>query len=604
MTGAIVHRGPDGAGRHDAVTSDGAWRVALGHRRLAIIDLAGGVQPMADAEGRAVLTFNGEIYNFQELRAELEGMGYRFRTDSDTEVLLAAFLAWGPDCVGRLRGMFAFAVWDSVRDRLFLARDRFGKKPLYLWEDGNGGLAFGSEIKALLAHPSIPPRLDRASVRDYLIYRYVPGPHTLFAGIRKLAPASWALWEKGRLTEVGYWAAPDAGDQPLRTPPADPVGEFTAALDDCVAVRMVSDVPFGAFLSGGLDSSSVVALMSRHSALPVNTFSVGYAEAGYSELRYARLVSERFRTRHHELVIRAEDVIADLPVLTAFRDAPVGEPADVPIFRLSREARRTVKMVLTGEGSDELLGGYPKHWVEPWAALYQRLVPHAIHQRVVQPLAMNLPYGFRRTKTVANCFGLRDPRERFPRWFGALSPADVQALCALDAPNREADPRPFRVGKHQGALRRILAFDQISWLPDNLLERGDRMTMAASIEARMPFMDEALAMLLARLPDHFRVRRITSKWLLRRAMAGTLPVEVLERPKVGFRVPINEWFRGRLRGWLYDLLLGPESLTRDWYRREALGRLIDEHVGGRQNHEKLLWSLLNLEIWHRQYAHA
>jgi asparagine synthase (glutamine-hydrolysing) len=598
MTEAIAHRGPDGSGGWEGGSGDGNWRVALGHRRLAIIDLAGGVQPML-ADG-IVLVFNGEIYNFAELRRELQGLGYSFTTSSDTEVLLHAYRAWGCECLRRLRGMFAFALWDSGRDRLFLARDRFGKKPLYLWEDGSR-LVFGSEIKALLAHPRVRPELDRRSVVEYLGWRYVPGPHTLFSGIRKLPPGAFAVWERGGLVEASWWSPPDAGDRPRPGLPADPVAEFTRLLDECVSMRMVSDVPFGAFLSGGLDSSTVVALMSRHSALPINTFSVGYAEAEYSELRYARIVAEAFGTNHHELEIRADDVVDELPRLTAFRDAPVAEPADVPIYRLSLEARRSVKMVLTGEGSDELLGGYPKHRFEPFVALWQRMVSPSLQQRLVEPLIDLLPYRFRRIKTLVKSFGLRDPAKRLPRWFGALSPVEVAQLSALAAAPRDLDIRPFRVAKGQSPLRRILAFDQASWLPDNLLERGDRMTMAASIEARMPFMDHELANFLSRLPDRYRVNLCSDKWLLRRAMTGVLPGAVLERPKVGFRLPVNEWFRGRLNPWVRDLLQGPDSLTRDWYHGPTLARLVNEHSCGRRNHEKALWMLTTLELFQRHY---
>ncbi|MCR6631811.1 MAG: asparagine synthase (glutamine-hydrolyzing) [Magnetospirillum sp.] len=604
MTNAIAHRGPDGSGRWDGVACSGRWRVSLGHRRLAIIDLEGGVQPMVAPHDRAVLVFNGEIYNFRELRAELEAAGHAFTTHSDTEVLLAAYLAWGSECVRRLRGMFAFALWDAARERLFLARDRFGKKPLYLWQDGDGALVFGSEIKALLAHPKVPVVLDRASVAEYLAWRYVPGPHTLFAGIRKLPPASWAMWEHGHLTEASYWSPPDAGDLPAYAMPADPVKEFTELLDECVRLRMVSDVPFGAFLSGGLDSSAVVALMSRHCQLPVNTFSVGYAEAQYSELKYARMVADQFRTNHHELVIAAEDVITELPRLTRFRDAPVAEPADVPIHRLARAARETVKMVLTGEGSDELLGGYPKHRAEPLVALYQRLVPQAAHHHLIEPLIEGLPYDFRRVKTVAMALDLRDPRQRLPAWFAALSPAEARKLLALQGPERPLDPRPFRVARRQSPLRRALAFDQASWLPDNLLERGDRMTMAAGIEARMPFMDHVLADTLAGWPDECRVRGLRGKWVLRQAMAPLLPDAVLHRPKVGFRVPVNLWFQNRLRGWVNELLLSSASATRDWYRMDRLARLVDDHVSGRHNHEKALWMLVTLELFQRAYRLA
>lgn len=599
MTNAIAHRGPDGAGRWRGVTGDGRWRLALGHRRLAIIDPEGGIQPMI-ADG-LVLVFNGEIYNFKDLRRELECLGHHFATKSDTEVLLKSYKAWGSGCVERFRGMFAFALWDTARARLFLARDRFGKKPLYLWQDGEGALVFASEVKAMLAHPRVPDRLDHSSVAEYLAWRYVPGPNTLFAGIRKLPPGCWAVWEDGRLVEASYWSPPDAGDRPTSGSPAGAIGSFSRLLNECVALRMVSDVPFGAFLSGGLDSSAVVALMSRHATQPINTFSVGYAEARYSELAYARLVADTFATNHHELVIAADDVIDDLPQLTIFRDAPVAEPADVPIHRLAREARKSVKMVLTGEGSDELLGGYPKHCAEPLVAFYHSMVPHGLHRRLVEPLADALPYDFHRAKTVARSLSLRDPRERLPRWFAAFAPDEVAGLLVLDLPGRALDPRPFRVAKRQSALRRVLHFDQTSWLPDNLLERGDRMTMAASIEARMPFMDHMLAGYLAKLPDHWRVRGLTGKWLLRRSMEGVLPAEVLHRPKVGFRVPVNEWFQGKLRGWVKDLLLGPQSYTRDWYRRDVLVRLVDEHVAGRHNHEKALWMLVTLELFQRAY---
>jgi asparagine synthase (glutamine-hydrolysing) len=599
MTSAIAHRGPDGDGAFHG-QGDGGVEVALGHRRLAIIDPAGGVQPMLSEDGRHALVFNGEIYNFRDLQAELEGLGHRFRTRSDTEVLLAAYQAWGDGCLPRLRGMFAFALWDGVRQRLLLARDRFGKKPLFLWRDG-ARLVFGSEIKALLAHSMVPARLDRDSVAEMLAWRYVPGPHTLFAGIRKLPPGCLAVWSRGRLHEASWWSPPDAGEPPSQEAlVGNVVGDFTRLLDECVSLRMVSDVPFGAFLSGGLDSSAVVALMSRHAA-KVSTFSVGWAEAEYSELGYARLVAERFRTDHHEVVVRAEDLIDHLPELTGFRDAPVAEPADLPIWRLSCEAAKSVKMVLTGEGSDELLAGYPKHRFEPWAAAWQRLVTPDIQSRVVEPLVALLPYRFRRIKTLVASLSLRDPVERLPRWFGALSPAEVAALCVLEGVGRELDPAPFRVARRNSALRKVLAFDQASWLPDNLLERGDRMTMAASIEARMPFMDHQLAHFLSCNPDDVRIRRGSQKWLLRRAMKGVLPEAVLERPKVGFRVPVDLWFRGRLKPWLHDLLLSPESLTRDWYRPEPLSRLVGEHVAGRCNHEKTLWMLATLELFQRRY---
>ncbi len=600
MNDAIAHRGPDGAGTFMAGTRDNRHSVALGHRRLAIIDLATGQQPMASEDGGAVLVFNGEIYNFQTLRDELKAEGHSFRTHSDTEVILKAYQAWGLQCVKRLRGMFAFALWDGRAERLLLARDHFGKKPLYLYQDG-GRLLFGSEIKSLLAHPAVPRQLDRQSVLDYLTFRYVPGPHTLFKGIRKLRPGTYALWEGGRLQERIFFTPPDAYVQPDEPSLPDPVERFADKLDECVAIRMVSDVPFGAFLSGGLDSSAVVALMSRHSSLPVNTFSVGFAEAHYSELRFARQVAQTFKTNHHELEINALDIMDQLPKLIFHRDAPVAEPADIPVYLLSAEAAKSVKMVLTGEGSDEILAGYPKHKYERFAAHYQRLVPEAVDRRLVQPLVGALPYRFRRIKTAAAAMGQRDPQIRMARWFGALSPDQRDRLSDLKVLPRALDQRPFNSAPMQSPLRRICLFDQASWLPDNLLERGDRMTMAASIEARMPFMDVELAHLVARLPDSVRIRDGQQKWILRRAVEAKLPFDILHRPKNGFRVPVAEWFQGPMRSYLCDHLLGPDSLTRGFYDRAELTRLLDDHARGRRNHEKAIWMLLGLELFQREY---
>jgi asparagine synthase (glutamine-hydrolysing) len=603
MNDAIAHRGPDGDGTFFAQTRDGT-QIGLAHRRLAIIDLNTGAQPMHSADGAVTIVFNGEIYNFRELREELTARQHRFLTASDTEVIIAAYREWGPDSVSRLRGMFAFALWDAERERLVLARDPFGKKPLYLCRQPTR-LLFGSEIKALLAHPAVQPKLDRHSVLDFLQYRYVPGPNTLFEGIAKLDPGNYAVWQDGQLSTTCYYRPPDGGGAAeAEAVEADPVAGFLATLDEAVRLRMVADVPFGAFLSGGIDSSAVVALMSRHSDLPINTFSVGFNEAQYSELGYARQVATQFKTNHHELIVAPEDIIDRLPEAIGFRDAPVAETADVPIWMLSQEAGKSVKMVLTGEGSDEILAGYPKHKYEPYVAMYQRLVPALLHDRLVEPLVDLLPYGCYRVRTLAHSFGLRDPMERLPRWFGALDLAERAKLVALDVALRPADTRPFAGCRQPSPLRRMLYFDQTSWLPDNLLERGDRMTMAASIEGRMPFMDTKLAAFVSRHKDSCRIRFGENKWLLRRAMEPILPRDILHRAKVGFRVPVNLWFRTVLKDYIRDLLLGPGSLTRDYYRRDALTQVLDQHVEGRTNHEKLIWSLMNLELFQRRYRLA
>jgi asparagine synthase (glutamine-hydrolysing) len=365
-----------------------------------------------------------------------------------------------------------------------------------------------------------------------------------------------------------------------------------------VKLEMVSDVPFGAFLSGGIDSSVIVALMSRESS-KVKTFTAGFAD-GTSELPHAATVAREFGTDHHEVVVSHADVAARLASLVAKRDAPISEPSDVAIHLLASEAARSVKMVLTGEGSDELLGGYPKHVAERFAPVVQRLPAAA--RRLLEPLVRALPYRFRRIKTAAASLGESDRRERYVRWFGALDGAERAGLTVLGAARHDGDAPPFDAEPAASALRQILYFDQTSWLPDNLLERADRMTMAASIEARVPYLDHELAQFVSGLPDRWRVRGLTGKRILRAAAATLLPRAIIERRKVGFRVPVDAWFRGPLRNFLLDHLRGGESLTRTYYDGVVLDTLIDEHLDGRQNHDKLLWMLLNLEIWHRQYA--
>ncbi|MES1925300.1 asparagine synthetase [Salinisphaera sp. T31B1] len=595
MQATLAHRGPDQSGEHLFETADGG-EVALAHCRLSIIDLDGGRQPMFDAD--YVLVYNGEIYNYQALRKELVAGGCRFDDASDTAVVLQAYKQWGIDCLSRFRGMFAFALWDAAAGRMIFARDPFGKKPLFFHRQGSR-LVFGSEIKAVLAFPGVRRCADPTVLSDYFLYRYVPQPHTLFDGIEKLPAGSYAIWERGELTTHRYFTPPDA--QPRATAPADrrmPVDGFLDRLTDAVAIRMISDVPYGAFLSGGLDSSAIVALMARQSTQPIRTFSVGFAEADYSELDHARTVAEHIGADHHELRLSPDDLMDHLPALTRFRDAPVAETADIPIYLLSLEAGRHVKMVLTGEGSDELLAGYPKHAFERYAPAYGAL-PDPVRHKLIEPTIASLPYRYRRIKTVAATLGLADPDERLPRWFGALARAERERLLAPQSVDRApVDARWARVAGNS-ALRHALYFDQASWLPDNLLERGDRMTMAASIEARMPFLDEELAAYVSGLPDRWRLRRHTGKYLLREAMRRLLPAAIIDRPKVGFRVPVNEWFRGPMQDYLREHLIADATRTRDYYRPGAVARVLDEHAAGRQNHEKLIWTMLNLELWHR-----
>jgi asparagine synthase (glutamine-hydrolysing) len=602
MTDAIAHRGPDGHGSHYAVTRDGRYSIALGHRRLAIIDPKGGMQPMFSGDGQIALVFNGEIYNFQSLRDELRAQGFVFATQSDTEVLLNAWRAWGVDCLRRLRGMFAFALWDAGREVMLIARDHFGKKPLFLHQDGER-IVFASEIKSVLAY-GIDAKQDKQSALDYLQYRYVPAPATMFEGITKLMPGSYALWQNGKLSQAAY-ATPSDGATPAPMNAAqrdNPVGAFRAMLDESVQLRMISDVPFGAFLSGGLDSSAIVALMSRHSSLPVNTFSVGFQEAAFDETEYAATVARRFNTQHTEWRMQADDVIKLLPEAIGFRDAPVAEPTDMAVLTLSRVARQSVKMVLTGEGSDEILAGYPKHKYEPMAALYQKLVPAFVHDKLFEPLIDAMPARYYRARTALHAFGLRDPHERMPRWFASLSLKERDALVVPGIKPRRISDFAFCPAKDVSALRRCLYFDQTSWLPDNLLERGDRMTMAGSIEARMPFMDHELAGFMSALPDRYRIHNGAQKWILREAMRDILPAEIIGRRKVGFRVPVSLWFRTTLKDYVYENLLGASSRTKGLYRAAALWTILNQHSTGRANHEKLIWSLLSFELFQQQYG--
>lgn len=594
----LIHRGPDGDGLWIGQTADERYQIAFGHRRLSIIDLGGGHQPMASPDARIIVTFNGEIYNYVELRAELVARGHAFRTESDTEVLIEAYRAWGVDCVARFRGMFAFALFDAERQQVLIARDAFGKKPLYLAET-QGRLAFASEIPALLALPGTERSLDWAALDDFLIDRYVPGPATLFRGIRKLPPGSLALWSRGETRIRRYFTPPVATTEPDITDFDEAVRLFSDGFDEAVRLRMRADAPFGAFLSGGLDSSAVVGAMARHSRGPVKTFAVGFEEAAYSELDHARAVAGLFGTEHSECVITPTDFLDAWPDALRNRGAPVSNTSDIPILLLSHRARESVKMVLTGEGADELLAGYPKHRAEHWLGLYHRLMPAPLHDRVVGPAVNALPYGMRRVKVLAEALGERDTEDRMRRWFGCVSRQDRERLTGRPQAGA-VDRFPFSM-TGGSALRRTLFFDQTSWLPDNLLERGDRMMMAASIEGRMPFMDVNLAQLVARFPDRFLIGHPKGKAVLRAATAKLLPASILNRKKVGFRVPVDAWFRGPYRDRLGDLLASGSSETRRLLNPTEIDRLVAEHAAGQSNHEKALWTLCNLELFLRTF---
>jgi asparagine synthase (glutamine-hydrolysing) len=604
MTDALQHRGPDGSGHYLAVAEASQKTIALGHRRLSIIDLATGDQPLHIDSGRYSIIFNGEIYNYVELRAELKALGQVFRTQSDTEVLLRAYSAWGHACLSRLRGMFAFAIWDRERQELVLARDPFGKKPL-LYFRTDDDIVFASELRGLVVHPSFKCAISEEALARYFVWKYVPGSSTLIEDVEEVPPGHFALWRKDGFTVSRYYRAPEPPSQPADRKPlgAETVRTFRAKLAEAVRLRLRSDVPLGAFLSGGIDSSAIVALMASQTAAPVKTFSIGFAEEEYSELQAARLIAERFRTDHHEQIIVPENFLDRIEEVSWHRGAPLTEMADVPLYLLSRLAARHVKVVLSGEGSDELLAGYPKHWGELSVLGYQRRFP-PVFDIALSGIERMLPYRFRRLAILLRVARERDFVGRQAAWFGLMGRTEASRLC----PGLFERYQPFvwsdDLDESSDPLSRSLRFDKTVWLPGTLLERGDRMTMAASIEGRMPFMDTELCEYVTSLAPPAFLDGRTGKQVLRLAMADLLPREIRERPKVGFRVPVHEWLRGRLKSFAGDRLLGPSSNVAAYCDRRYLHKLWTEHQRKVRNREKELWSILALEIFLGQLKQA
>lgn len=603
MTDALAHRGPDGAGEFLTRTDEGRC-VALGHRRLSIIDLGTGEQPMHLDKRRYSIVFNGEIYNYVELREELKSLGCRFQTTSDTEVLLQAWATWGPDALPKLRGMFAFALWDQVTQNLILARDPFGKKPLFYFEK-NGDLAFASEFTGLVRHPDFDNQVDHKALAQFMIWKYVPGAGTLAKSVREVPAGHYAIWNSGQLITKRYYSVPDQATNPADLLPmnGDTIAAFRAELSEAVSMRLRSDVPLGAFLSGGIDSSAIVALMAQITGQPVKTFSVGFHEDEYSELWAARLIAKRYKTDHHEIKISPDSFLGNLEDVTWQRGAPLSEMADVPVYALSKLAAEHVKVVLSGEGADELLGGYPKHRGEVFVNRAHALTP-PVFDRVVGALGQGLPYRYRRLAILARVAQERDFVNRQGAWFGLMSEVNARQLC----PGLFESYTPFvwqeDPGEAAGSLARSLKFDKTVWLPGTLLERGDRMTMAASIEGRMPFMDTKLTQFVTNLPPQAFLANGRGKVILRQAMAADLPSEILTKPKAGFRVPIHDWLRGSLRDYAHDRLFGAGSALTDFIDRPKLKALWDQHQAKTSNREKELWSLMTLEIFLRQLSES
>lgn len=587
MTAQLVHRGPD---------ADGYWAedgIAFGHRRLSIIDLAGSPQPMT--AGTATICFNGEIFNYQALRKRLAEDGYEFKTNGDTEVLLALYREKGPEGVKETDGQFAYAVWDAVRSDLWVYRDRVGITPLYYYWDGKI-LAFASEIKALL--PCLPdgPEIDDESVCEYLAYRSVPSPNTLFRGIQKLPPGhSIHLDASGRLQIEAWWQLRTEPSMESISPEAA-VDGLDEVLQRAVASRMVADVPVGAYLSGGVDSSMIVAMMARMGgSAGVETYSAGFADPRFDELPFAREVSEAVGTRHHEIIVEPSDFESLWHKLTWHRDAPISEPADLAIFRLASLASDTVKVLLSGEGSDELFAGYPKY---AWAhkAGWSDLMPKGLRGGLLTAIEQGLPARFGKPRIMLRAMAAADEADRFQSWFAPFVRNERQALYG-DQPERDGHREIWK--RAEGDLiQRMLYVDCHTWLVDNLLERGDRMAMAASVESRPPFLDHNVVDYAFSLPSSVKLRGGVTKWVVKEVARRTLPASIVDRRKVGFRVPLDSWFRSGLRDMAGDMLLGPNSFVADRFDRDRVAKLLSDHDRGRRDEEIRIWTLLCLEVWH------
>jgi len=604
MTRVLHHRGPDDDGFHVAEYDDGT-AVGLGFRRLSIIDLASGNQPIANEDGSVQIVMNGEIYNYRELRADLVARGHRFATSSDTEVIVHLYEDLGPRCVERLNGMFAFALWDETDRRLLLARDRFGKKPLYYAHRGDTML-FGSELKSLLEHPLCPRELDVASLSRYLALEYVPTPHAIFEGVRKLPGGHYLLWRDGRFSVEQYWDLSfESADR--RRPDHEYVDEFRERFREAVRRRLVSDVPLGAFLSGGIDSSSVVAMMVE--ALPhgnVKTFSIGFADKSFDESKHARRVAAHFGTDHHEEVFTPEVMAEVLPTVADYLDEPLADASILPTYLLSRFTRGGVTVALGGDGGDELLAGYPTFAADRLARLYP--VPRALNERLVIPLADRLPVS---TKNFSFDFKLKrflrgaasPPALRHPTWLGSFTPAEQEALLIWGHVDPyEEQRRLYASAPTRNRVERLIYLYAKTYLEDDVLVKVDRASMACSLEVRAPFLDVELVEFLGRVPPRLKLHRFGTKELLKRALGDVLPAGIAERPKKGFGVPVAEWLKGALSEPLQDELSSSRIREQGIFEPSVVQRLISEHMTGRRDHRKPLWTLFMFQLWHRRWA--
>jgi len=578
-------------------------------RRLAIIDLKSGHQPIHNFDRTAWIVFNGEIYNYRELRKQLEDRGHHFYTDSDTEAIVHAYDEYGTDCPRYLRGMFAFAIWDERAKSLFLARDRVGKKPL-LYAQLNGQLVFGSEFMALLQHPDVSRDVNYEAIHHYLSFSCVPAPLTAYQAIRKLSPGHSLLWKNGELKIERYWQLDFLHKISITEEEA---GErVVELLRDAVRVRLMSEVPLGAFLSGGIDSSAIVALMAQESSEKVKTFSIGFEEQDFSELHHARRVAEHVGAEHHEFIVRP-DAMEILPTLVEHYGEPFADSSAIPSYYVSRETRKYVTVALNGDGGDECFAGYERYAAMNLAQRYAKLLPAVVRNGVIRNIARALPEFQSRTNPLRKAQRFLDaaslsPVQRYLRWVSAFDEQGKVNLYSNDFRNQTAafstigflEPW-FAKANGSGIVDASLLTDTMTYLPNDLLVKMDIASMTVSLEARSPFLDHHLMEFAASFPERLKLRGMTTKYLLKRVLKKFVPGENLTRAKMGFGVPIGHWFRGTMQPFLRETLLSEKALSRGLFDRDRVRQLIDQHVANKVNHEHRLWSLLMLELWFQRF---
>ena len=606
MRDTMVHRGPDGAGTHIGPG------VGLGHRRLSIVDVAHGQQPMYSDDGRYVIVYNGEVYNHPTLKPELEATGVHYRTRSDTETVLHLFERHGDDAVKEMRGMFAIAIWDKATRRLFLARDRFGVKPLYYVHRPDGSLIFGSEIKSLLPALASRPALNYSVLPDFLANHAPSGDETLFSGIKRVPPGHTLIWQEGRISIRRYW---DLEYGATRTAPIVSaterglIDEFITRFTEAVRIRLMSDVPLGMFLSGGIDSAAITATMATLVKEPIRTFSVAFAEREANEFAFARMVAEAYRTEHREVLVTPRQFFAELPRLVWHEDEPIAHPSSIALYFVSQLASKHVKVVLTGEGSDEMLAGYNRYRVTVYnarlSAAYEKLVPDIARRGAARALA-SLPLNSRIRQIASRTFLTRSSNidDLYMDNFAVFPRALQDRLLTREAKARVAGVDPYDA--YHAALERVsgkpllsqILYADVSTYLHELLMKQDQMSMAASIESRVPFLDHLLTEWVARLPENMKLRGATTKWILRQAMKDKLPRPILFRKKMGFPVPVGTWLRTQWTLLIDEYVTSDRAHSRGIFEADTVRGLVAEHLSG-INHSERLWALLTFEIWAR-----